>query len=71
MDTVYYDVWCLVQIGTRTGVEQTGMFSTQGMMCQHERNQEVRYQGMGYQNQEPVVLGAQELWCSVPRKMEQ
>ena len=25
-----------------------------------QRNHEVWYQGMGYQNQEPVVLGAQE-----------
>ena len=36
------------QTGTSTSAEQIGTFSTQGILCQHESNQE------------PVVLGNQE-----------
>ena len=52
---------------TCSKTEQTGMFVTQGMMCQCESIQEVRYQGMWYRNQETgarypgtVMLGTQE-----------
>ena len=39
---------------------EPGMCSTQGKLCQHNRNQELWYQGMWYQNQEPVVLVTQK-----------